>query len=270
MKINIKFIWHDCFVITLPKCVIITDYWHEDPGVCWQHSQIPEFIRSISPETPVYVLVSHHHKDHFNKDIFLWSAYLHNMRYIISRDTAKAIRYILKEGSTYSGQYYVNPDRVTVLDPGACYVDNLLTIRAFGSTDIGNSYLIECCGHTIFHAGDLNAWIWKDESTEAEVTAAVSLFKSKLNELIICRQEIDVAFFPVDSRIGSEWWYGAKIFVRKLKVKYFFPMHFCLANTPDQLSERISDAVTFAPYRNPEYGTYIGLSHANADVTLEF
>ena len=36
-------------------------------------------------------------------------------------------------------------------------------IKAFGSTDIGISFLVSVDGVDIFHAGDLNWWHWWDE-----------------------------------------------------------------------------------------------------------
>ena len=48
----------------------------------------------------------------------------------------------------------------------------MLRIQAFGSTDVGISFLIHLQGKSIFHAGDLNNWHWSEESTEQEIRKA--------------------------------------------------------------------------------------------------
>ncbi|MEI3154718.1 MAG: hypothetical protein V8S95_06185 [Odoribacter sp.] len=44
-----------------------------------------------------------------------------------------------------------------------------MRIKAFGSTDIGISFLIDIDNIRIFHAGDLNNWHWEEESTPEEI-----------------------------------------------------------------------------------------------------
>lgn len=68
---------------------------------------------------------------------------------------------------------------------------------------------------------------------------------------------IDLAFFPVDSRIGRDYWEGAKIFVRRMDVGIFVPMHFGLGETPEEVKSSLRDAVDFAAYANPERGVYV-------------
>lgn len=269
MDVNITYIWHDCFIITLPNCVVITDFWKEETG-SWMQCDFPDFLHDIDRDTPLYIFVSHHHKDHFNRKIFLWAEKFRNIRYIISKDTAKSVNYLLREGGTYSGSYHINPDNVTVLSPGETFSDDNISTTAFRSTDIGNSYLIECNGIKIFHAGDLNAWLWKDESTSSEIAAALNEFNSILADIRKVTPTLDIAFFPVDSRIGTGWWEGAYIFVRTIKVNYFIPMHFCIAGTPEELGERIAQGTDFNLFKNPDCGKYIALTKPGENVNLQF
>lgn len=55
-----------------------------------------------------------------------------------------------------------------MVEEGDCYADDVLRVHAFGSTDVGISFLVEAEGKKIFHAGDLNNWHWMDESSEVE------------------------------------------------------------------------------------------------------
>ena len=97
-------------------------------------------------------------------------------------------------------------------------------IRAYGSTDEGVSFLISVEGKQIFHAGDLNLWHWRDESSVTEIEAAERAFYDCVAP--IPKQKIDVAFFPVDPRQGSMYDAGAGYFIMTVKPKFFIPMHF--------------------------------------------
>lgn len=261
---EIKYIWHDCFTVRTPECSVVFDYW-KDPVV--GEGKPSRFIESGDPsemlprDLPLYVVVSHHHKDHFNREIFRWAALFPNIRYILSRDTMRMCRHVFSPDSVYAGPK-VDSSRATVLRPGESFSDGVMKVAAFGSTDIGNSYIVETGGYRLFHAGDLNAWVWADESTSAEVRAAIRDFEAKLEP--ICRYLVeahdggcvDVAMFPVDSRIGSGYYTGAKIFVRAVDTARFLPMHFGLGDVAEQARyER--DALRFSLYANPDRGDYL-------------
>lgn len=263
---KLTYIWHDCFVAEFDTCSIVFDFW-KDPTV--EGNELPRFISpecegmSISRNKPLYVLVSHHHKDHFVRDVFGWAALFPRIRYIISKDTMRMCRHIFSDTSVYGGSK-VSRDCVTVLKSGEEFEDGNIFVRAFGSTDIGNSYLVETEGKRLFHAGDLNAWIWKDESTEREVEDALAGYRSKLGEIVGWLRDsrgcaaLDLCMFPVDSRIGTDYFTGAKMFVDEVDVGRFFPMHFGLGEDDDQKRYQF-DAVRFDLYANRSRGEYIAL-----------
>ena len=97
-------------------------------------------------------------------------------------------------------------------------------IRAYGSTDEGASFLIHNECDAIFHAGDLNFWHWRAESTEQEVAEALAGYERVLDSL--AGEKIEVAFFPVDPRMGEDCAEGAEMFLKRLKPKILIPMHF--------------------------------------------
>lgn len=264
--ITLKYIWHDCFKLETDDCIVVFDYWQD-----------PENQLSIPTEMnkPVYILVSHHHKDHFNREIFslrfrecIAGGLSSEIRYIISKDTARTVNYILKPNGTYNGEYKVDTESVTVLKPGESYCDNILKIHAFGSTDTGNSYLLDIGGKFIFHAGDLNAWVWKDESTAKEIEVALSDFRKKIEPIHAITDRIDIAMFPVDSRIGRDYWEGANIFVKEFEVAHFVPMHFCLGETTETQRKFTEDAVRFDLYGNKERGEYHALTRPADKISL--
>ncbi|MDE6299621.1 MAG: MBL fold metallo-hydrolase, partial [Muribaculaceae bacterium] len=227
-----------------------------DPTV--KKGELPRFLKMVDAGKPLYVVVSHHHKDHFTKEIFDWVNYHPDIRYVISEDTAKRIRHILKSDSLYKGNK-PNENKVAILKPGDRYSDSLVKITAFGSTDIGNSYLMESEGKKFFHAGDLNAWTWVEESTSEEVEEAISSYEKILNEIALNSSEMDYVMFPVDARIGSGFYTGAKMLSGKIKVKRFFPMHFCLGENENEATAFRLAAADFENYMRKGFGEYIAL-----------
>lgn len=254
---ELTYIHHDCFLLRTKELGIVFDYWFDPTDTA---AEIPPFVRNFPKELPLYVLVSHFHKDHFNKAIFRWVEVHPDIRYVVSRDVARQVRYMLNPQSTYAGNK-IDPSIVTVLSKLEIYSDSLLTIQTFGSTDIGNSYAITLKSQNlkVFHAGDLNCWAWRDESTPEEIAAAEKAFRSELRPIADAFPEFDIAMFPVDSRIGTGYNEGARIFTRMVNVKRFFPMHFTLAETPEMLEQRRRDAVAFTEFA-PDRGEFIGLT----------
>ena len=102
----------------------------------------------------------------------------------------------------------------------------MLEVEAFGSTDLGISFLLRLDGKLIFHAGDLNNWHWKEESTEEEVCEAENTYLAELEILARRTDRMDLVMFPVDPRLGLEYMLGAKQFVDRFRVGMFVPMHF--------------------------------------------
>ena len=97
-------------------------------------------------------------------------------------------------------------------------------VRAFRSTDAGVSFLAETNGLRVFHAGDLNFWHWRGESTEAEVEEARRAFDRAITE--IEGEKVDIAFFPVDPRMGEGYDEGVLEITRRVKPSVIIPMHF--------------------------------------------
>ncbi len=97
-------------------------------------------------------------------------------------------------------------------------------IRAFGSTDEGVSFLVRYGEDAIFHAGDLNFWHWREESSEKEIAEALAGYERVLDAL--AGEKIDVAFFPVDPRMGGGYAEGAEMFLSRIRPRILIPMHF--------------------------------------------
>lgn len=218
-------VWHDCFVVETGQWNLVFDYWVNPPGEP-KDAIMPEAVKDLDPRKPIMVFVSHGHKDHYNPRIFDWSSRFEHIEYVVSKDVWQRIRHILSPTSNYKG---VKVDRQCVhkLTPGESFSEEGIMVTACGSTDIGNSYLVRCGTLTIFHAGDLNAWTWPDESTPEEVQTALDDFNRCLDGVAeaLGEDEIDLCFFPVDPRMGRYASTGAGIIRRRLPIRHFIPMH---------------------------------------------
>lgn len=261
--IAIRYIWHDCFAVHLPAATFVFDYWLGPDGT----TDSSRILDGIDASLPLYVLVSHSHKDHYNPEIFAWATRFPFVRYIVSSDVWKRMRHIVSPTSVYKGPR-PDPDSVTVLRHGEVFDDGTARVAAFPSTDIGNSYIVDCAGIRLFHAGDLNAWIWLDESTAQEVRKAMGDFRACLRHIRqyidtekrpVSGADIDCCFFPVDSRIGRDYFTGAAEMTAAFNISRFFPMHFALGDI-DERRERRADALRFDLYANRERGEYIALA----------
>lgn len=224
---KLTYIYHDCFVFETGNTIFVFDFW-KDPYS--DKKALPYFLEIADKTKKLVVLVSHHHKDHYNKHIFEWWKYFKNTQYILSKDTAKYCRHIIKPDSLYNGIKPPQED-IVVIEPGQIYAADNFMVSAFESTDIGNSYVLTIEGKKIFHAGDLNAWTWREESAKEEIDEMTKKFISILNAISVKYKNFDIVMFPVDPRMGSGFYEGAKLFNEKFKTDYFCPMHFCLAES---------------------------------------
>ena len=207
MSTKVTYLDHSGFLIQRPEVILVMDY-YKDPS-----DAVKKALRE-NPSTPVVFFVSHHHPDHFNTDIFNL-AQSHKRLYVLSDDIFSRL---------------VHDDMpVAWMRPGDT-VENVLggiNISAFGSTDVGVSYLVTFAdGSNLFHAGDLNYWHWQDESTVAEVKEAYGKFVHEMNRIMEKVKKIHIVFFPVDPRLGTDYANGARLFLENVEVANFFPMHF--------------------------------------------
>ena len=180
-----------------------------DIGLLFDASEIGPDLRilpekeALSAFRKLYVFISHRHSDHFSESIYDLCG--DNAVYIVGFDLPQ-------------------PHRGVRMNPGEEQGFGPVNVKALGSTDEGVSFLVECAGVKLFHAGDLNLWHWRDESSIVAIEAAEKLFYECVAP--IPKGEIDVAFFPVDPRQGSMYDAGAGYFVMDVKPRILFPMHF--------------------------------------------
>ncbi|MBF1207413.1 MAG: MBL fold metallo-hydrolase [Fusobacterium periodonticum] len=202
----IYYIYHSGFVLELEKSILIFDFYRiPTDKKNEEESFISKFIKRTDKK--VYVFSSHSHSDHFNKEILKWLNLNENIKYILSDDIKIHKHknfYFTKEGDSFE-------------------LDNL-KISTFGSTDLGSSFYVNVEDKNIFHSGDLHLWHWEDDTLEEEKT----MYDAYMSELEKIKKldRIDIAFVPVDPRLGVNTLEGVELFYKVLKPKLIVPMHF--------------------------------------------
>ncbi|ADV43812.1 MBL fold metallo-hydrolase [Bacteroides helcogenes] len=207
---KLDYIYHSGFAIETDGVTVIIDYYKDSSEESYNKGIVHD--RLLERPGVIYVLCSHFHPDHFNREILSWKTARPDLRYVFSKDILKHRR--------------ASAEDATYLNKGDIYEDENIRIEAFGSTDVGISFLIDLQGKRFFHAGDLNNWHWSEESTPQEIRKAEGDFLAEINKLQQATSSIDVTMFPVDSRIGKDYMRGAEQFVERIKTTIFAPMHF--------------------------------------------
>lgn len=205
--IKINYLFNSGFTVETENYLLIFDYYLDD---------VPEKDKSINKgyipgkalatNKKIIVFSSHSHFDHFNPVIFNWRQFNSGINYVLSSEI---------ESEKGTNIYYIAPYE-------NIHIDNVY-IRAFGSTDLGVSFLVSADGISIFHAGDLNWWDWYDDTAENNL-AMEKAFKREISK--IKDEQIDIAFFPVDPRLKESFYLGGEYFINEVKPKFFIPMHF--------------------------------------------
>lgn len=214
---KVTYIHHSCFLVETPRFYYLFDY---------EKGCLPE----MDVTKPIFVLSSHSHADHYNPEIFpmLAASGMEHIRAILSEDIQAPAD--------------INTLQVS---PEAEYdLGQKQKLTTFRSTDLGVAFLIEDEQMLIYHAGDLNDWVWEgeDDGENARMTEnyrkQMDLLSKKLQH-----REIDVAFVVLDPRQEKDCDRGLCYFLEKVPVKKVYPMHYW--KKPSVISTFVKD--------HPEY-----------------
>ena len=202
-KLTVTYYHHSGFSVAMDDVLLVFDYWTGEHGELPEDKRITvDFLKQFRQ---VYVFISHEHPDHLDPVVFTWRNEV-PVTYIVAADMPVGTR----------GKRMAPGDSLT-LSPE-------VSVKAFDSTDLGVSFLVDIQGVHVFHAGDLNFWHWREESTVKEIEEADDAFRQAVEP--IAREKIDLAFFPVDARQGLMYDAGANYFIMCVKPRLLIPMHF--------------------------------------------
>ena len=190
---KVTYLGHSGFLLEMEDAFFLFDYYK---------GELPQ----MDAGKKMFVFVSHGHYDHYRKEVFSLREQFEQIRFLICSDIS-----VREEEDVISIK--PNEERETM----GCM------IRTLRSTDEGVAFLVKYRGKTIYHAGDLNWWHWEGEPEEYN-TAMRRAYQSEINKLQ--GEKIDVAFVPVDPRLGEQYCWGLDCFMKRTDTKRVFPMHF--------------------------------------------
>jgi L-ascorbate metabolism protein UlaG (beta-lactamase superfamily) len=207
---TVTYIFHSCYLLEFDGFSILFDFYKDgkrDDGTFW----VSDYL--LGKPDDLYVFCSHSHPDHYNPEILRWGITKSNVKYIFSKEVMNN-----SEITVYQN--------IVFLDKFETYEDNRIRVQAFGSTDTGGSFVVDVSGKRYFHAGDLNNWHWNEEVPFLESTGYENSYLCQLELLAEKVDQVYLAMFPVDPRLGKDYMRGAEQFVNRIATDYFLPMHF--------------------------------------------
>ena len=245
---KVTYIHHSGYMVELEKSILLFDWWKGDLPV-------------IDPEKDLYVFVSHAHEDHYSENIWAFRE-TYPVQYIVFEEIAPeqgdGVKMRGMGAQTGNGSKAQGADRGDILRvvphqeyelPGYGIGESVtqgtetsaneaadstgasanpthpsgLHIETLLSTDQGVAFLVQTEGKTIYHAGDLNIWYWDDEPEE-DNRWQVETYKEEMKRL--AGKHIDVAFVPMDPRLGDHAVRAAECFLERNDCDVMFPMHY--------------------------------------------
>lgn len=194
---KVTYIQHSGFLVETGVCYYLFDY---------EKGSLPALDKS----KPIYVLSSHGHGDHYNPQVFTLLQGMEKLRAVLSEDIP------VPEGIS---TLQVAPGKVYTLEQGQ-------TLTTFLSTDLGVAFLLEEEGKCIYHAGDLNDWVWEEESDDYNTRMTAS-YRQQIDLLaaVLAGRDLELAFVVLDPRQEADYHRGMCYFLEQIPAKRVYPMH---------------------------------------------
>lgn len=195
---KVTFIYHSCFLVETDSCYYLFDYYR---------GKLPVLNRN----KPVFVFASHSHGDHYQPEVFprLKEMGVCTIYAMLSDD--------IPTGSVpcYVNRTTARPNREYDLAQGQ-------HVTTYRSTDQGTAFLIQSGEGTLYHAGDLNDWVWEGEtlSCNEEMTRN---YRAEIDKM--AGTAVDIAFVVLDPRQDKDYARGILYFLDKVPARQVYPMH---------------------------------------------
>jgi len=193
---NCTYLFHSTFLLEAEHALLLFDY-------TGGPLELPDEKKCL------LVFASHRHGDHFNEAIFS----------LAQRQGGPTVFILSSDIATHLVPHHV---QVRWMGPYEEISIHDVAVRTLASTDEGVAFVIQAEGRTIYYAGDLNHWHWEGESEAYNQ----QMKRDYHAELKLLPTKLDIAFVPVDPRLGPFYSLGAKDLVERVKVKTLIPMHF--------------------------------------------
>ena len=102
---TLDYIYHSGFAIEMEGVTIIIDYYKDSSETEHNRGVVHDYL--LQRPGKLYVLATHFHPDHFNREILTWKEQRPDIQYIFSKDILKSHRakaedaFYIKKGETY-------------------------------------------------------------------------------------------------------------------------------------------------------------------------
>ena len=222
---RVTYISHTGFLVETETVCLLFDYWN---------GEVPE----IPAAKPLYIFASHRHEDHFHPAIFTLPGLPEDTHWLLSYDILRDKKFYLKHPEA---EPLRDAGRIESMRMDQEYEIGDLCVWPLKSTDEGVGFLVkipaeECL---IYHAGDLNWWLWEGEP-EQRNRFYTGMFKKQVKNLAeLVRQHGDSAgrdktsgiphlnlgFFTMDPRQEQYEFHGFDYYLQHIPVDCAFPMH---------------------------------------------
>ena len=197
MGMKLTYIHHSSFLLETEEATLLFDY---------TEGELPQ----LDSKKPLYIFSSHRHGDHFSEKIFSLGQGVKKVSYLLSFDIPKERIPEALGNNVHS------------LESNLSFELDKLKILTFKSTDEGIALVIEVEGKKIYYAGDLNHWHWEGEPEWWNA----QMSKDYLAEIEKLPKKLDLAFVPVDPRLGKAFSLGSVELLAHSDVDLLVPMHF--------------------------------------------
>jgi len=201
----VTFFYQSSFTVAIEKTLLVFSYWQTDQPALPDDYYLTE--RDFQGFNNIVVFVPRDSKEHHDPVIYSWKKSF-PITYVVCSDAAHAAP---------------KTSNVRLVKQGDVLSVAGVRVAVHGSSDEGVSFMVHAMGLSIFHAGDLNLWHWREENTLREITQAEELFYRTVAD--IPKDQLDICMFPVDPNLGGFYDAGANHFIMTFKPRVFFPMH---------------------------------------------
>ena len=198
---KVTYLEHSGFFVELEQVCLLFDYWK---------GQLPAPI----PGKGLLVFASHAHHDHYVREIFPYGDQWEQVDFVLGND--------IRLSAKRCAEWNLRPETLHRMGPDQTKQLQGVGIRTLRSTDAGVAFLVEAEGRTLYHAGDLNWWVW-DGEPEADNAAMTQAFLQEMEKLRAA--EIDLAFLTLDGRQEGDMFRGFDYCLRNLAIRTAIPMH---------------------------------------------
>lgn len=195
---KVTFIQHSSFLIETENEYLLFDYYFG--------AVLPE----LNAEKPLYVFASHSHPDHFSAKVFGLAVKMKQVKFILSSDIPEHIIPLECLANT------------VLISPYEKEKIGALTVETLNSTDLGVAFIVTAEDKLIYHAGDLNCWVW-DTSPDFQNKLMRKQYEDEIAQLK--GRDLFCSFVPLDPRQDDDFNLGMKLFLAAVASTHTFPMH---------------------------------------------